>query len=187
MMEVIKVFFENQWGGMLGGLLTSAFIALLKILFDYIATTKNEYSGFWIDAVYDQKKEKIVKVDIWKLRYNNHSKKVKGNVLRYYGKGKGQKWKCVGQILGDTFYLIYEGLGSYFKHNGCVVAKVKQTPPEQFIMQTDGNYIKMTEEKGIQFVKITFYKLSKENLKLIKKQGIEIFLNSIVPYKDNLQ
>lgn len=186
MIEIIKGFFESQWGGMIGGLLTSAFIALIKLLFDYIATIKSEYSGYWIDAVYDQKSGKIDKVDIWKLRYNNHSKKVKGSVFRHHGTGAGRKWNFVGQILDHTFYLIYDGLGDYSHHNGCVVAKVKDTPPIQFRMRADGNYIKMTE-KGIQSVKITFFKLSKEHLKLIKKQGVESFLKSIEPYKDNLK
>mgnify|MGYP003509071427 CR=1 FL=1 len=54
MIGIIKNFFASQWGGMISGLLTSAFIALLKLLFDYIRTTKSEYSGVWIDAVYDK-------------------------------------------------------------------------------------------------------------------------------------
>lgn len=185
MIEVIKNFFESQWGGMISGLLTSAFIALLKLFFDYIVTTKSEYSGTWIDAVYD-KDNKIEKVDIWKLRYNNHSKKVKGRLKRYYGRGAKREWKCVGQILDHTFYLIYEGLGGYSHHNGCVVAKVKDECEDPFRMQADGKYIKITEN-GEQSVIITLYKLPKDKLKLIEKEGIKHFLENHKPYKDNLK
>lgn len=186
MIEVIKGFFESQWGGMISGLLTSAFIALLKLLFDYIATTKSEYSGAWIDAVYD-KDNNIEKVDVWKLRYNNHSKKVKGHVKRYCGEGENREWKCVGQILDHTFYLIYEGLGEYSHHNGCVVAKVKDECKKPFRMQADGRYIKKNETGGDQSVKITLYKLSKENLTLIKKEGIKSFFTTTEPYKKDNQ
>ena len=188
MIDIIKNFFTSQWGGMISGLLTSAFIALLKLVSDYIATTKNEYSGAWVDAVYD-KDGKIEKVDIWKLRYNNHSKKVKGRVKRYYGVGKDKEWKCVGQILGDKFYLIYEGLGCYSDHNGCATAKRILTCEysDLFDMQANGQYIKIDDYGNIQSVKITFFKLSKGSLKLIKKDGIEAFLKNTELYKDNLK
>ena len=182
MIGIIKNFFASQWGGMISGLLTSAFIALLKLLFDYIGTTKSEYSGVWIDAVYD-KDNNIEKVDIWKLRYNNHSKKVKGRIKRYCGDGANRKWKCDGQILDHTFYVIYEGIGEYSHHNGCVVAKVKDRCQDPFRMQADGKYIKINENGGDQSVKITLYKLSKENLKAIKKEGLKA-LNNTEPYKD---
>ena len=186
MIKFITNFFESQWGGIISGLLTTVFIALLKLLFDYIATTKSEYSGSWIDAVYD-KDNKIEKVDIWKLRYNNHSKKVKGRIKRCYGDGSDREWKCVGQILDHTFYLIYEGLEEYSHHNGCIVAKVKDKCKDPFRMQADGKYIKITENGGDQSVKITFYKLPKDKIKSIKKDGIQSFLNTTEPYKDNLK
>lgn len=193
MFEVIKNFFENQWGGMISGLLTSAFIGLLKLLFDYIATIKSEYSGTWIDAVYDEN-NKIAKVDIWEIRYDNRSHKVKGHIKRYYGKGTGSEWNCVGQILNDEFYLIYEGLGRSSTRNGCAVAKRRKYECDNenegegpFIMQAEGVYSKINDKGDNESVKIVFYKPSKESLKLIRKEGIVSFLKNTEPYKGNLK
>ena len=96
MIDIIKNFFTSQWGGMISGLLTSAFIALLKLVSDYIATTKNEYSGAWVDAVYD-KDGKIEKVDIWKLRYNNHTKRLKDALRDITGLARIKNGNALGR------------------------------------------------------------------------------------------
>ena len=177
MFEIIKEFFLKQWGGMLGGLLTTAFVAFLSFLYREIQILNNEFSGEWIDAVLDENNN-VIKVDIWSLKCLGSSHNVKGKVQRYYGIGTGRKWKCSGSVFDHTFYLIYNGIKEYSKHNGCVVAKIIDDP-QHFKMEFKGNYIKLVDN-NIKCVPINFYKLSKEDLSYIKKSGVLSFVQNKV-------
>lgn len=174
MLEFIKHFFTEQWGGMLGGLLTTFVIFLIKIIFDHLRSSSSEYTGRWMDTIFDAETGEVVKVDIWNIKFNGNNKSVKGKITRIYGVGKNRKWKCSGSVLNHTFYLIYEGQKEYSKHNGCVVAAIKDYPVH-FDLEGTGHYIK-SEENVIKTVKINFYKLSKEDWKEIQEKTIDQYL-----------
>ena len=156
--------------GVIGSLLATLIVFLLKKLYGHRKINKSRYSGYWSTEIYengyDGEKIPPTKTDYLLLKHDKKTDEFKGAISRYLpDEQKYRNWVFKGVFTKDTMLLVFwskEDISSY--------------GVEYLIMTDDfeyrGYYLKRDKEKGTTDGFHDIFRVKLINKKLVKLDDI---------------